>query len=119
MPPLTGEPSNGELGRLIGALQSTLDNRFAELNSRLDKMVSLDVYTIQTTHVEQRLAQLQTENQRSMDAIAKLEDDFEAYQREEAKRRDAERQTRLYQLIVPVAVCLISSVIAVWAVVAK
>jgi septation ring formation regulator EzrA len=119
MTPVTGEPSNGELGRLIGALQATLDNRFAELNSRLDKMVSLDVYTIQTTHVEQRLAQLQTEAQRSMDAVAKLEDDFEAYQRDEARRREAERQARLYQLIVPVALCIISSVIAIWAVVAK
>ncbi|MFC3348135.1 hypothetical protein ACFOOM_12025 [Streptomyces echinoruber] len=96
-----------------------MDSRFAELNSRLDKVVSLDVYTIQTTYVEQRLAQLQAEIQRCVDNNAKLEDDFEAYQRDEARRREAERQARLYQLIVPVALCIISSVIAIWAVVAK
>lgn len=110
------QPTNGELGRLIGALQTRLDGRFSELNSRLDKMVSLDVYTIQTTHMEQRLANLQTELQRCVDANAKLEDDFEAYQRAESDRRDRERQARLYQLIVPVALCVISSVIAIWAV---
>ncbi|MFI5973494.1 hypothetical protein [Streptomyces sp. NPDC051452] len=116
---MTDEPSNGELGRLIGSLQQSLDNRFSELNSRLDKMVSLDVYTIQTTHVEQRISQLQADIQRCGTESAQLEDAFEAYQRDEAKRRDAERQARLYQLIVPVAICLISSVIAIWAVVGK
>lgn len=113
------EPSNGELGRQIGALQAMLSSRFAELNGRLDKMVSLDVYTVQTTYVDQRLAQLQADIQRCASENAKLEDDFEQYQREEAKRREAERQARLYQLIVPVAICVISSVIAIWAVVAK
>ncbi|MFI1768973.1 hypothetical protein ACH41H_44045 [Streptomyces sp. NPDC020800] len=37
---MTDEPSNAELGRLIGALRSTLDNRFSELNSRLHKRLS-------------------------------------------------------------------------------
>lgn len=113
------EPSNGELGRLIGALQNRLDSRFGELNARLDKVVSLDVYTIQSTHVEQRLAQLQTEIQRCSDQIAKQEDDFEAYQRDEAKRRETERQQRLYSAIIPVLVAVVSSAIAIWAVVAK
>lgn len=124
------EPSNGELGRLIGALQTTLDSRFGELNTRLDKMVSLDVYTIQTTHVEQRLAQLQADIQRCFSEHAQLEDEFERYQRDEGlrreaerqeavRRREADRQARLYQLIVPVAICILSSVIAVWAVVAR
>jgi hypothetical protein len=113
------EPSNGELGRLIGQLRATLDSRFSELNSRLDKVVSLDVYTIQTTHVEQRLAQLQADIQRCASEREQLEDEFGAYQRDEARRREAERQARLYQLIVPVVICLVSSVIAIWAVVAK
>jgi len=114
-----GEPSNGELGRLIGALQTRLDSRFGELNARLDKVVSLDVYTIQTTHVEQRLAQLQAEIQRCSDAGAALEDQFEQYQRDEAKRREVERQQRLYSAIIPVLIAVVSSAIAIWAVVAK
>jgi uncharacterized small protein (DUF1192 family) len=111
------ELSNGELGRQIGALQQLISTRFSELNSRLDKVVSLDVYTIQTTHVEQRLAHLQTEIQRCSDANGKLEDDFEAYQRDESKRRDEERQKRLYQAVIPILVCLVSAVIAIWAVI--
>jgi hypothetical protein len=113
------EPSNGELGRLIGALQARLDSRFSELNSRLDKVVSLDVYTIQTTYVDQRLAQLQTEVQRLRDEREQLEHDFEQYQITERDRRDRERQARLYQLIVPVVICIVSSAIAIWAVVVK
>jgi len=113
------EPSNGELGRLIGALQTRLDSRFGELNSRLDKVVSLDVYTIQTTYVDQRLAQLQGDVQRCADQIAKQEDDFEQYQRDEARRREAERQQRLYSAIVPILIAVVSSAIAIWAVVAK
>jgi uncharacterized small protein (DUF1192 family) len=112
---MADEPSNGELSRLIGRL----DNRFAELNSRLDKVVSLDVYAIQTTHVEQRLAGLQAEIQRCGDAITKNEDDFEQYQRDEAKRREDERQKRLYQAIVPVFLGLLSVAVAVWAVVSQ
>ncbi|MER7477469.1 hypothetical protein ABTX60_07400 [Streptomyces sp. NPDC126510] len=113
------EPSNGELGRQISTLHALLDVRFGELNTRLDKVVSLDVYTIQTTHVEQRLAQLQTDIQRCSDANTQLEDDFEQYQRDESKRRDDERQKRLYQAVVPILLCLLTSVIAIWAVVAK
>jgi Skp family chaperone for outer membrane proteins len=113
------EPSNGELGRLIGSLQTRLDSRFSELNSRLDKVVSLDVYTIQTTYVEQRLSQLQADLQRCADRYEQLEDAFEQYQRDEAKRREVERQQRLYSAIIPVLVAVVSSAIAIWAVVAK
>lgn len=105
----------GELGRQIGRL----DNRFAELNSRLDKVVSLDVYAIQTTHVEQRLAHLQADIQRAMDDRNKLEDDFEAYQRAERDRREEERQKRLYQAVVPVLLAFLSVAVAVWAVISK
>lgn len=105
----------GELGRQIGRL----DNRFAELNTRLDKVVSHDVYAIQTTYVEQRLAQLQAEIQRAADANSKLEDDFEQYQRDESKRREEERQKRLYQAVVPVLLGFLSVAVAVWAVVSQ
>ncbi|MGW5696048.1 hypothetical protein ACWEWX_35560 [Streptomyces asiaticus] len=116
---MADEPSNGELGRLIAALQARLDNRFGELNSRLDKVVSLDVYTIQTTYVDQRLSQLQTDIQQVRTEAATLEDDFEKYQRDESRRREDERQRRLYQAIIPVLLCVVSSAIAIWAVISK
>ncbi|MFC7906487.1 hypothetical protein [Streptomyces nigra] len=113
------QPSNGELGRLIAGLENRIDTRFAELNSRLDKVVTLDVYTIQITHFEQRLAQMQADVQRCADANASLEDAFEQYQRDEAKRREDERQKRLYQAVIPVLLALMSAAVAVWAVVAR
>jgi hypothetical protein len=113
------EPSNGELGRLIGMLQLRLDSRFSELNSRLDKVVSLDVYTIQTTYVDQRLAQLHADMQQVRTERNQLEDAFEQYQRDEAKRRESERQTRLYSAIIPILIAVVSSAIAIWAVVGK
>ncbi|MET9140591.1 tol-pal system YbgF family protein [Streptomyces parvulus] len=113
-----GEPSNGELGRLISGLETRLDTRFGELNSRLDKVVTLDVYTIQTTHFEQRLAQIQADLQQVRSDRDSLEDAFEQYQLTERDRREAERQKRLYQAVIPVLLALLSAAIAVWAVVA-
>lgn len=116
---MADEPSNGELGRQIGALQSLLDARFGELNSRLDKVVSLDVYTIQTTHVEQRLALLQADLQQVRTERNQLEDAFEQYQLAERDRREQERQKRLYQAVIPVLLALMSAAVAVWAVVGR
>lgn len=116
---MADEPSNGELGRLIAALHARLDNRFGELNSRLDKVVSLDVYTIQTTYVEQRLAQLQSDIQQVRGETGKVEDALEEYQRDASKRREDDRQKRLYQAIIPVLMGLASAAIAIWAVVSK
>jgi len=113
------EPSNGELGRLIAGLQTRLDSRFSELNSRLDKMVSVDVYTIQTTHIDQRLALLQSDLQQVRTERDQLEVSFAQYQREEARRREEERQKRLYQAIVPILTCLLATIVAVWAVVTR
>lgn len=112
------EPSNGELGRLIAGLETRIGSSFAELNSRLDKVVTLDVYTIQITHFEQRLAQMQTDIQQVRSDRDTLEDAFEQYQLAERDRREAERQKRLYQAVIPVLMTLLSAAIAVWAVVA-
>ncbi|MEU3683787.1 hypothetical protein AB0E99_23010 [Streptomyces sp. NPDC030592] len=112
------EPSNGELGRLIAGLETRIGTSFAELNSRLDKVVTLDVYTIQITHFEQRLAQMQTDIQQVRSDRDTLEDAFEQYQLAERDRREAERQKRLYQAVIPVLMTLLSAAIAVWAVVA-
>lgn len=106
--------SNGELGRQIGALQHLISTRFAELNSRLDKVVSQDVYTIQTNHVDQRLAELQAGIQHVKDARDKLEDNFEHYQINERDRREAERQRRLYQAVIPILIALLAAVVAIW-----
>jgi len=108
------ELSNGELGRQIESLQSLISTRFAELNSRLDKVVSQDVYAIQSTHYDQRLAQLQADVQKVTDERDKLEDAFEQYRITERDRREADRQRRLYQAVVPALLALMAAGIAVW-----
>src|SRR5215467_5632533 len=107
-------PSNGELGRLIVALQTRVDSRFAEVVDRLNKVVSQDVYAIQSTHVEQRLAQLQADIQKVRDDRDSLEDAFESFQRREGERRDRERQQRLYSATIPILIAVVSGAIAIW-----
>jgi hypothetical protein len=48
-----------------------------------------------------------------------LETAFETYQLTERDRRERERQARLYQLVVPVLLALLSTAVAIWAVVAQ
>ena len=41
---MADEPSLGELGRLIQALRGDVRDDYAQINSRLDRLVSIDVY---------------------------------------------------------------------------
>lgn len=108
------ELSNGELGRQIESLQALISIRFAELNSRLDKVVSQDVYTLQSNHYDQRLAQLQADVQKVTDERDQLENAFDQYQITERDRRETDRQRRLYQAVIPVLIALLAAGIAVW-----
>lgn len=60
------EPSNGELGRLIQSLREDWREDLGQLNGRLDKVVPVDVYTIEKTQLGERVTAL--ENQREKDA---------------------------------------------------
>ncbi len=113
------EPSNGELGRLITALQQEMHRRMDTLNVRFGEFVPQNLYEQQNRYIAETLSRLNSDLQRVTDLHAKLEDDLEAYQREESKRREAERQGRLYQMIVPVFMGLLSAAIAIWAVSSK
>jgi hypothetical protein len=44
---MADEPSLGELGRLIQVLRGDIRDNMAQINARLDRMVSTDVYTIE------------------------------------------------------------------------
>lgn len=107
----------GELGRMVGALRADLQTMVVGLNSRLDRVVSTEVYTLQSAHTDQRINDQARELQAARDEHKKLEDAFEAYQKSELARRERDRQARLYQMILPILVCLVSSAIAIWAVV--
>ncbi|MFE6903774.1 hypothetical protein ACFVFJ_44330 [Streptomyces sp. NPDC057717] len=111
--------SVGELGRTVNALRSEIQSLGQGLNARLDRVVSTEVYTLQSAYTDQRMTQLSQEMQKVSDARDALENQFEQYQLAERDRRERERQARLYQLIVPVLLALLSAGVAIWAVVAQ
>lgn len=111
--------SVGELGRAVGALRQEVQAMGQGINSRLDKVVSTEVYALQSAYTDQRINQLGQELQKVRDERDALENAFEAYQLSERDRRERDRQARLYQMIVPVLMGLLSAAIAIWAVVAK
>lgn len=111
------ELSVGELGRTVNALRQEIQAMGQGINSRLDKVVSTEVYALQSAYTDQRINALGQELQKERDANTSLENAFEQYQRDERDRRERERQARMYQLTVPVLLALLSAAIAVWAVV--
>lgn len=111
--------SVGELGRTVEALREEIRAMGQGINSRLDKVVSTEVYALQSAYTDQRINALGQEVQKVRDERDTLENDFEKYRLDERDRRERDRQGRLYQMIVPVLMGLLSAAIAVWAVIAK
>ncbi|KIZ16820.1 hypothetical protein [Streptomyces natalensis] len=113
------ELTPGELGRAVASLRQEIQAMAQGINARLDKVVSTEVYTLQQAYTDQRLTALSQNLQKAIDAREALEREFEQYQLAERDRRERDRQARLYQMIVPILMTLLTSAIAVWAVVAK
>jgi Sec-independent protein translocase protein TatA len=111
--------SVGELGRTVEALRREFRDGMASINSRLDRLVSAEVYALQSAHTDQRITALSQELQKEVSAREAVEAAFEQYQLDERDRREKERQARLYQAIVPVLMGLLAAAVAIWAVVAK
>ena len=63
---MADEPTLGELGRLIQALRGDVRDDLAQLNHRLDRVVPMDVYTVEKNQMNQRVTAL--EQQREKDA---------------------------------------------------
>lgn len=116
---MPNELSVGELGRTLTALRQEVQAMAQGINLRLDKVVSTEVYSLQSAYTDQRITQLSQDLQKAEDARETLERDFEAYRLAERDRRERDRQARLYQMIVPVLMGLMAAGIAVWAVIAK
>lgn len=54
----SGEPSLGELGRLLQALRDDFREDMAAINLRLDKLVSADVYAVEKAAMMKDIADL-------------------------------------------------------------
>lgn len=68
------EPSLGELGRLIQALRGDVREDMAAINSRLDKLVSAEVYAVEKAAMAKDIADLQKDiekinEQRTQDSL--------------------------------------------------
>lgn len=63
------EPTLGELGRLIQALRGDMRDDLAQLNSRLDKVVPMDVYTIQQQQMTDRVAALEAQREKDTERV--------------------------------------------------
>jgi len=111
--------SVGELGRTVDAMRREFRDGMASINSRLDRLVSAEVYALQSAHTDQRITTLSQDLQKEVSAREAVENAFEQYQLDERDRREKERQARLYQAIVPVLMGLLAAAVAIWAVVAK
>ncbi|MET7713650.1 hypothetical protein [Streptomyces sp. NPDC005407] len=58
---MADEPSNGELGRLIQAMRTDMREDMDLLNRRLDKVVPMDVYTIEKNGLSERVTALEVQ----------------------------------------------------------
>jgi hypothetical protein len=66
---VTDEPTNGELSRLIQSLRDDWREDMQGLNQRLDKVVPMDVYTIEKTTLSDRLTALETQREKDAERI--------------------------------------------------
>lgn len=77
---MADEPTNGELGRLIqslrddmredmGHLRSEMREDLVSLNGRLDKVVPMDVYSIEKTQLTDRVTALETQREKDADKV--------------------------------------------------
>ncbi|MER6092465.1 hypothetical protein [Streptomyces bluensis] len=55
---MADDPSLGELGRLIQALRSDVRDDMAQINTRLDRLVSSDVYAVEKAALVKDIAEL-------------------------------------------------------------
>lgn len=68
---MADEPSmsNGELGRLIQSLREDMREDMGQLNQRLDKVVPVDVYTIEKTTITERVTALETHREKDAERL--------------------------------------------------
>ncbi|MDX3232902.1 hypothetical protein [Streptomyces sp. ME19-01-6] len=87
---MAGEPSLGELGRLIELMRGDIRDDMAGLNARLDRMVSLDVYAVEKAGVAKDIAKL-----------TKAVEGLQALRAQDAERVTQTRRWMVASVIIP------------------
>lgn len=106
---MTDEPSLGELGRLIQALRGDVRDDMAQINARLDRLVSMDVYTVEKAAITKDISDLTKAVEQ---LAAKEERDVTAIREQRAADANRVTQTRRW-LIAGVIVPILGFVIPV------
>ncbi|MCD9146104.1 hypothetical protein [Streptomyces albireticuli] len=112
---MADELSSGDTVRIVKDLREELRESISGIHDRLDRVVSMDVYTVQSSFHDQQIAALSQSLQKERDEREAFERNSERHRLEEVNRRDRDRQARLYNAVIPIVVCLISSAVALWA----
>ncbi|BCK73994.1 hypothetical protein Srufu_079470 (plasmid) [Streptomyces libani subsp. rufus] len=87
---MADEPSLGELGRLIQALRGDIRDDMAQINARLDRMVSTDVYTVEKAGLVKEIAD-----------VAKEVEGLQAMRERDTERVTQTRRWMVASVIVP------------------
>lgn len=85
------EPSLGELGRLIQLLRGDIRDDMAQINARLDRMVSTDVYTVEKAGLSKEISDL-----------AKAVETMQTQRTQDADRVTQTRRWMVASVIIPV-----------------
>jgi phage host-nuclease inhibitor protein Gam len=96
------EPSLGELGRLIRALRDDVRDDMAQINQRLDKLVSADVYAVEKAAMVKEITELTKAVQQ---LAAKQEQDVRAIADQRIQDVNRVTQTRRWivaSVIIPI-----------------
>jgi hypothetical protein len=102
------EPSLGELGRLIQALRGDVRDDMAQINTRLDRLVSIDVYAVEKAALLKDISDLEKTVQQ---LSAKQERDVTAIQ--EQRIQDADRVTQTRRWLVGAVISLLGLVVPI------
>jgi uncharacterized transporter YbjL len=87
---MADEPSLGELGRLIQALRGDVRDDMAQINIRLDRLVSADVYAVEKAAMSKQI-----------DDVAKVVDALQRQRQTDADRVTQTRRWMVASVIVP------------------
>jgi hypothetical protein len=103
------EPSLGELGRLIQALRGDVRDDMAQINARLDRLVSADVYAVEKAAMAKDIADVTKVVEQ---LAAKQERDVAAIHDQRAQDANRVTQTRRW-LLASVVIPLLGLVLPV------
>lgn len=105
---MNDEPSLGELGRLIQALRGDVRDDMAQINTRLDRLVSIDVYAVEKAALLKDLSDLEKTVQQQ---AAKHDQDMRAVQ--EQRTQDADKLTQTRRWLVGAVISLLGILVPV------